>query len=189
MKQWAARGFTIVELLIVVVIIAILATIAIVAYSGIQQRANNAAIIDAASKSLRLIQAYVAANGTYPYEIDSIVCITSETSCRRNSGPIAPTAAFDTAMSTIGLLPRSAPLASSVRGGVVYNYNPARTVSGSSAPSILSYYLIGINTKCGLPVINTENPSAVPDAAGYSNGNVGSSGLTQCVVSIPGPGV
>lgn len=37
-------GFTIVELLIVVVVIAILATISIVAYTGIQNRGNDAAI-------------------------------------------------------------------------------------------------------------------------------------------------
>ena len=43
--MWAnskTRGFTIVELLIVIVVIAILAAITVVAYNGIQQRANNA---------------------------------------------------------------------------------------------------------------------------------------------------
>ena len=38
------KGFTIVELLIVIVVIAILATITIVAYNGIQNRANDTAI-------------------------------------------------------------------------------------------------------------------------------------------------
>jgi prepilin-type N-terminal cleavage/methylation domain-containing protein len=37
-------GFTIVELLIVIVVIAILAAISIVAYTGIQNRANDAAL-------------------------------------------------------------------------------------------------------------------------------------------------
>lgn len=44
-NMWAKtsnRGFTIVELLIVIVVIAILAAITVVAYNGIQQRANNA---------------------------------------------------------------------------------------------------------------------------------------------------
>ena len=45
--QWAKqtpRGFTIVELLIVVVVIAILAAITVVAYSGIQNRTNDTAV-------------------------------------------------------------------------------------------------------------------------------------------------
>lgn len=43
MKAWAPqkRGFTIVELLIVIVVIGILASITIVAYNGIQQRARD----------------------------------------------------------------------------------------------------------------------------------------------------
>ena len=45
------RGFTIVELLIVIVVIAILAAISVVAYNGIQQRATASAIINDA-KSL-----------------------------------------------------------------------------------------------------------------------------------------
>lgn len=43
-RRQNASGFTIVELLIVIVVIAILATIAIVSYSGIQRNAINAAV-------------------------------------------------------------------------------------------------------------------------------------------------
>lgn len=186
--KWAKRtGFTIVELLIVIVVIAILAAITVVSYSGIQQSANNTAIIDAASKSKRMIEAYIAANGSYPYTVDEYVCITTDTTCRRNSGAQGVTPAFDAAMATIGSLPRSTPLVSSVRGGVMYNYAPARTVDGISAPATVSYYLFGINTNCGLPVLNTDNNTALTASAGYTIGNVGGSGGTYCLVSISGP--
>jgi len=60
------RGFTIVELLIVVVVIAILAAITIVSYNGITQRAKDAAVKnDAASASQTLAIDYVNTD-TYP---------------------------------------------------------------------------------------------------------------------------
>lgn len=60
------RGFTIVELLIVIVVIAILATITIAAYNGIQQRAGNAQRISAARDWVNAIKSYVAVNQSYP---------------------------------------------------------------------------------------------------------------------------
>jgi len=53
------KGFTIVELLIVIVVIAILAAISIVAYNGIQERANSNTVISRAQayiKGLRLME-------------------------------------------------------------------------------------------------------------------------------------
>lgn len=49
------NGFTIVELLIVVVVIAILAAITIVSYNGIQNQANDAAIKSELSQNVKLV--------------------------------------------------------------------------------------------------------------------------------------
>lgn len=59
-------GFTIVELLIVVVIIAILAAITIVAYGGIQNRANDSAIRSDLSNMAKLMEVMRVDTDRYP---------------------------------------------------------------------------------------------------------------------------
>jgi prepilin-type N-terminal cleavage/methylation domain-containing protein len=59
-------GFTIVELLIVVVVIAILAAITIVSYNGITKRANESTMQSAAKQVGSAISLYKADNGAYP---------------------------------------------------------------------------------------------------------------------------
>ena len=59
-------GFTIVELLIVIVIIGILAAITIVAYNGIQQRARDAKMVSALQSANKKAQVEYNLNGTYP---------------------------------------------------------------------------------------------------------------------------
>ncbi len=59
-------GFTIVELLIVIVVIAILAAITIVAYNGIQQRSHTTSAKTAAENLAKKIEAYNAVNNQYP---------------------------------------------------------------------------------------------------------------------------
>jgi general secretion pathway protein G len=60
------RGFTIVELLIVIVVIGILAAITIVAYSGIQQRARDSIRTGDISSLQKALELYRVDNGIYP---------------------------------------------------------------------------------------------------------------------------
>lgn len=68
MKRFGQRGngFTIVELLIVIVVIAILAAISVVAFNGIQQRGRNAQTISGVKAYEKALKLYYADNGSYP---------------------------------------------------------------------------------------------------------------------------
>jgi len=63
-------GFTIVELLIVVVVIAILAAITLVAYNGISQRATSSAMQSELSQLVKKVETYKITNGTSTYPTD-----------------------------------------------------------------------------------------------------------------------
>jgi len=60
------KGFTIVELLIVIVVISILALIVVATYNGVQNRARNSVRVSDVKTVQKLVEAYNAQNGTYP---------------------------------------------------------------------------------------------------------------------------
>lgn len=61
-----SKGFTIVELLIVIVVIGILATLVIVTFTGIQQKARDSQRQTDINAIDSHLEAYFASNGNYP---------------------------------------------------------------------------------------------------------------------------
>ena len=74
------RGFTIVELLIVIVVIAILAAITIVAYNGITNRANGSAAQSAANTLVKKAEAANANFSAYPSTVTEFTTVSGVTS-------------------------------------------------------------------------------------------------------------
>lgn len=79
------KGFTIVELLVVIVVIGILAAITVVSYTGISQRASIATLQSDLSNAKTQFELYKAENGKYPAGIDCSAAPAANTICVKAS--------------------------------------------------------------------------------------------------------
>lgn len=70
LKKRTEQGFTIVELLIVIVVIGILAALVITTYNGIQQKGRNTERVTDLKAVQGQLEAYYATNGRYPASTD-----------------------------------------------------------------------------------------------------------------------
>lgn len=122
-------GFTIVELLIVIVVIGILAAITIVAFNGIQARSRDSSVDSSVVALKKAIELYNADVGTYP----------AVSGCSDNSGCGIAGLATPLVPKYIGAMPSSLTGVSYARntGGVGYGLNvpyetKPRCVAGSN---------------------------------------------------------
>lgn len=121
-KQIKQSGFTIVELLIVIVVIAILAAITIVAYNGIQTRAKVSASKSLAGNIAKKAEVYNTISGSYPA---SVADFTSNTAPTGYTGSMVE-AKLDNSSSVISTNPLTAALSAN---GTVVSYVPCATAT------------------------------------------------------------
>ena len=87
MKVWAKQGFTIVEILIVIVVVAILATLTAAMYMNAQTQAQDVRVRDAADKVADAIQLFASKAGRLPRGGNSsTTAIGAGTECTDGSG-------------------------------------------------------------------------------------------------------
>jgi len=83
-KQKRKSGFTIVELLIVIVVIGILAAITIVSFNGVTAKAKFAGYQSDMKNTIKFLEMYKAENGAYPLVSGFSFQGTSPTAAARN---------------------------------------------------------------------------------------------------------
>jgi len=134
-KNDAQKGFTIVELLIVIVVIGILAAITIVAFNGVQQRSQVASAKSASAQVNKALEAYHITAGVYPNSLADINVSSSSTTSYLytsfDSGAAACVSA-QTGASIYSVQSNSAPIQGGC-GQVVASYYPNTTLAGESA--------------------------------------------------------
>jgi len=141
-----SRGFTIVELLIVIVVIAILAAIVIVAYAGVTQRANTSKASANAVAVKKVAETISADTGSYPAtktafstgstttKLPAGVTIVSSTPSPTTQAGTATSAAADIPTTGNSIYNTIAVYMISGGGGVIYYRD------GSGAISSPNYY-------------------------------------------------
>lgn len=75
-KPKLSRGFTIVELLIVVVVIGVLATITVITFNSVRDRSVNAQMVSAANSYIKTTQLYTVQNSQVPMDGPVVQCFS-----------------------------------------------------------------------------------------------------------------
>lgn len=182
-RQAKQSGFTIVELLIVIVVIGILAAIVIVAFNGARTSAENSKTTQAVTQYVKALRLYATQNDQYPTTgATEYPCLGTHTSCGKltasatscmSYGGTSFIASFDTKIKEV--MPRPPSLSNQRINceGLIYSggfYTP--TTTGTTANIV--FYL---NGKQSCPRISGASSVATLLSS--------DEGATRCFVTLP----
>ena len=194
LRRNSRGGFTIVELLIVIVVVAVLATITIVVYKGIQNRANAGATEAVANQYKKGLIQYATLNGAYPNG-NSGFCLgeVSDYPSGCFSGFTTTSALATKLKTTLSSLPAvdsscHTMYVSSCRRNLTLVYQGTATLDGNPHPFYMIYFTEGSqNCKLAGNIGGTWlNYSSTPNATGYLERD-NTTKVTMCVVLMPDP--
>lgn len=130
-----ARGFTIVELLVVIVVIGILAAVTIVSYTGVTNRAKIAVIQSDLSNASKRLKVYQSTYSSYPTALNASYCPTAPaadaTLCLNASG--SNTFTYTSNGTTFNLIETNT-------NGMVYNVTESTAIAVYTDPWAENWY-------------------------------------------------
>lgn len=187
------KGFTIVELLIVIIVVGVLAILTIVAYNGIQQRARNTQTVSAARDYRTALARFAINYGRYPTVAAGEVAFAGACLGDAYAGDIcwASNIAESSPLNTIlksymPNLPMPAILAGGQYNGVVFLPATRNYTLDSVVRDWIAYAIQGSSTRCELgPVasyVSGFNFSSTPPANGQSTT---STTTPTCWIALP----
>lgn len=201
------KGFTLVELIIVIVVIGILSTIGIVSYNGAQQRARNASRLSAVTTAIEMVEVALTRNspstirGTLGYSSSWWRgCIGSGYADKSGDGVgdcgyygtsayVSESAAFSNLMkSDVGTFDlASYPTTTATDGDIVSGpYLDSAWVDSKDMLAV-EYTLEGLNQKCDkTPLIYRSGSTSTmtPPAGNAANYTKSEYGVTECAVAV-----
>ncbi len=190
------HGFTIVELLIVIMVIGILAAITIVAFNGVQTRAKNTSIENTASAYRKALAAYVAQKGDYPVS-GAAACLGkaaaySGGACYNGTASVTLETELGSVLTTLPQPDTTCfAMYGGCRRGLTYYYRAPSptpspwTIDGVEHSHYMIYFL-GDNGRCTLPNNLEGSYGAFSTTAtkGYMERH---SNTSMCIVQLPNP--
>ena len=197
-----SRGFTIVELIVVISVIGILASISLVVYSGVQARAQKTKVVSTVQAFKGALELHKIKEGTYPmpwmgtysyclgtgYTEHQNISGSGQPDCRWGSwGEINTSAAFNSAIAKYGA-PNDTQIEQKIQGsssdgvvGMYYDHNAPTNLDGSPQKHWIVYVVP--DKTCGLivPVI-TSWPNLTSKSDDAVSEHFGTGGL--CFVPL-----